>query len=251
MPEEVEGQDEEYVLERTTPALDALQDQKSRLVELQVLESEELDEDRAAPRVGLPPVAELATRDKTDTNRGLMEEPKGMVRQRALMAAPERSAGLGGGARGQPADSPAKAKKETLDLASSTPFAHAAGKPAGKPAASPALKRGQLAVGEDMATQDLAGSQSYEFKPLVRQYATWRSTQIEPDRTETIYWNPLLLVDENGPVTIRFRLSDAETTYRLLINGHGDGRLGTYRDTITAAPGADGQAGDRKLESTQ
>jgi hypothetical protein len=44
-----------------------------------------------------------------------------------------------------------------------------------------------------------------------------------------------LVADKDTPVSVRFRLSDAATSYRLLINGHGAGKLGSYRETLTTA----------------
>lgn len=66
---------------------------------------------------------------------------------------------------------------------------------------------------------------------FVREYAHRRragNEEIRSDFAPTLYWNPLLETDENGFAKIAFDLSDAVTTYRVLVDGHDmTGRLGT------------------------
>jgi hypothetical protein len=76
---------------------------------------------------------------------------------------------------------------------------------------------------------------------LVRQYAYWglyRSARhagtLPP---ETVYWNPLLIADGDGKASVQFSLGDTETTYRVLVNGHADGRIGSQRGEIVSAAG--------------
>ena len=72
----------------------------------------------------------------------------------------------------------------------------------------------------------------------VRQYAHVHqpTTQdaVRQDFTETIYWHPLLIADENGRAEIEFALSDSVTTFDVLLDGHQSGRIGTGQGEITA-----------------
>ena len=78
--------------------------------------------------------------------------------------------------------------------------------------------------------KSLADSKSSDF--LVRRYAHQQFGNRESgkdkkaaDYSETLYWNPLLITDANGRAEIVFDLSDAVTTYRILVDGHQDGRI--------------------------
>jgi len=53
---------------------------------------------------------------------------------------------------------------------------------------------------------------------------------------ETVCWEPLLLTDAQGRATLQFRLSDAATTYRVLVDGHAQGRIGTHLGRIVVQP---------------
>jgi hypothetical protein len=108
-----------------------------------------------------------------------------------------------------------------------------------RPQAAQAARKGKQAdaqAGSSM-TRQRQGAAASQFQPLVRRYADWKLTQARPDQTETVYWNPLLVADEGRAVPLRFRLSDAKTSYRLLINGHGGGRLGSYQTQLTTTSG--------------
>ena len=74
---------------------------------------------------------------------------------------------------------------------------------------------------------------------MLREYAAPRPDEIADARTmseDTLYWEPLLFTDAQGRVTIRIRLPDAAATYRVLIDGHAQGRIGSHRDRITVDP---------------
>lgn len=65
---------------------------------------------------------------------------------------------------------------------------------------------------------------------FVRRYAHQVSPKRDADKkgsdyTETVYWNPLLITDANGQAVAVFDLSDAATTYRILVDGHENGRI--------------------------
>ncbi len=49
------------------------------------------------------------------------------------------------------------------------------------------------------------------------------------DLVKTLFWNPLLVAGPDGKASIHFELSDVQTTFRLMINAHGDGRLAPAR----------------------
>ena len=72
----------------------------------------------------------------------------------------------------------------------------------------------------------------------VRQYAHIHKPAAEGtlrrDFTETIYWHPLLITDESGKAEIEFALSDSVTTFDVLLDGHGSGRIGTGQGEVTA-----------------
>lgn len=53
--------------------------------------------------------------------------------------------------------------------------------------------------------------------------------------TQTVYWNPLLLTDENGQASATFQLSDAVTTFDIRVDGHSqEGRLGSGSGEIVS-----------------
>ena len=56
------------------------------------------------------------------------------------------------------------------------------------------------------------------------------------DRAETLYWNPLAIPAADGSVQIRFDLPDRVAAYRLLIDAHGDGRLGGAEAELVVGP---------------
>jgi len=81
--------------------------------------------------------------------------------------------------------------------------------------------------------------QSYEkLKLPVRQYAHQYKPGDDPtvrsDFAETIYWNPLLITDENGQAKIEFELPASVTSFRLQAAAHGDGRLGQAASQIVS-----------------
>jgi uncharacterized protein YfaS (alpha-2-macroglobulin family) len=77
-----------------------------------------------------------------------------------------------------------------------------------------------------------------ELRFPVREYAhrhVRRDDTTREDFTETLYWHPLLLTDADGRATLRFDLSDAVTTFRVLADAHGaDGRIGSGGGEVIA-----------------
>jgi uncharacterized protein YfaS (alpha-2-macroglobulin family) len=51
-----------------------------------------------------------------------------------------------------------------------------------------------------------------------------------------VCWEPLLLTDAQGRATLQFRLPDTATTYRVLVDGHAQGRIGSYLGRIVVKP---------------
>jgi hypothetical protein len=67
---------------------------------------------------------------------------------------------------------------------------------------------------------------------VVRQYAHTRPSA-RPDFTETLLWNPVLVLPGDGRAALAFDLSDAEDAYQILVAGHTlDGRIGGTTGTI-------------------
>jgi hypothetical protein len=74
---------------------------------------------------------------------------------------------------------------------------------------------------------------------VVREYAHRRSPssvgpeETRTDFTETLLWQPVIVLPDDGRATLRFDLSDAVAGYRVLVAGHTlDGRLGAVTGTL-------------------
>jgi hypothetical protein len=58
-----------------------------------------------------------------------------------------------------------------------------------------------------------------------------------PDSTApapTVYWNPDLVTDKNGQAHVSFELPQRNVRYRLMIDAHGNGRIGSHSQIIVA-----------------
>jgi hypothetical protein len=51
---------------------------------------------------------------------------------------------------------------------------------------------------------------------------------------KTPYWNPLLIAGPDGKATIRFKLPDVSSTFRLTVDAHDEGRVGTVETAIVS-----------------
>ncbi|WP_439627825.1 alpha-2-macroglobulin family protein [Gemmata sp.] len=73
---------------------------------------------------------------------------------------------------------------------------------------------------------------------VVREYAHQRDPalgDVRADFTETVYWNPVLVLPESGKASVEFQLSDDIARYRVLVAGHTvNGRVGAVTKTIEA-----------------
>ncbi|HUT10712.1 MAG TPA: alpha-2-macroglobulin family protein [Thermoguttaceae bacterium] len=70
---------------------------------------------------------------------------------------------------------------------------------------------------------------------VVRQYRHQRSKakpDVRQDFTETLFWHPMLIADAEGRANVSFDLSDSITTFRLLVDAHHDGRVGSGKDAV-------------------
>ncbi|MBA4187852.1 MAG: alpha-2-macroglobulin [Planctomycetaceae bacterium] len=80
--------------------------------------------------------------------------------------------------------------------------------------------------------------QGFAMPFVVREYAHQRDPslgEVRSDFTETVYWNPVLVLPNSGKTTVEFQLSDDVARYQVLVAGHTiDGRIGAITKTIEA-----------------
>ncbi|MBN2474670.1 MAG: hypothetical protein JXB62_08680 [Pirellulales bacterium] len=91
----------------------------------------------------------------------------------------------------------------------------------------------------DLEGEELAKDMELPMLPIappsrfvVREYAhTLRRDTSRPDVrcdfAETLFWNPLLIAGADGTAGISFQLCDSITTFRLRVDAHGEGRIGS------------------------
>lgn len=95
---------------------------------------------------------------------------------------------------------------------------------------------------EESISPPLADSSEPSGRRLYRQYASRGFTATGagalPRPLETVLWNPLLDTDADGRATLEFKLPGAATTYRVLVDGHAAGRIGSYLGQIVVQPDA-------------
>jgi hypothetical protein len=68
------------------------------------------------------------------------------------------------------------------------------------------------------------------YRFTVRQYAHQHlpgPPGVRSDFTETVFWHPMLLADADGRAEVAFDLSDSTGIFRLRVDAHGDGRIGS------------------------
>ena len=94
----------------------------------------------------------------------------------------------------------------------------------------------QWARSRDVNAQSLADKLMEELRFPIRQYAhIHRASEqdVRSDFTETLYWNPMMVTDSTGTVSIRFDLSDSLTLFRVRVDGHAvGGRLGSGEGSL-------------------
>jgi hypothetical protein len=76
---------------------------------------------------------------------------------------------------------------------------------------------------------------SFAAPRIVREYPPWQFEEAmgtaETD-APVRYWNPMALADQQGQYRLSLSLPERETTYRLKVDGHGDGRIGSRQTEI-------------------
>ena len=107
-----------------------------------------------------------------------------------------------------------------------------------------ALERHKLTEGGKVTPEERTAARRVERKvvrhaPFVaREYAHTRTVKpagddTRTDFTETVLWQPLLVLPGDGKATVHFQLSDSVQAYRVLVAGHTlDGRLGATAGLI-------------------
>ncbi|HET6572997.1 MAG TPA: alpha-2-macroglobulin family protein [Fimbriiglobus sp.] len=100
-------------------------------------------------------------------------------------------------------------------------------------------KRGvrKLSDAEQAGLGLIAASPKLPPPMVVREYAHQRPTPTpgatRTDFTETLLWQPVIVLPQDGKATLAFDLSDAVAGYRVLVAGHTlDGRIGAVTGTI-------------------
>ena len=76
-----------------------------------------------------------------------------------------------------------------------------------------------------------------DYRFAVRQYAHVHMPTddgVRSDFTETLFWHPLLVADADGRATVSFQLSDSITSFRVLADAHGSGRIGSGDGAIVS-----------------
>jgi hypothetical protein len=91
--------------------------------------------------------------------------------------------------------------------------------------------------GSPVDAQRLAQLPLEQYQPfIVREYAHQHGRPGDgagSHPTETIYWNPVVVLPVDGKKTVSFALGDSATGYQVLVSGHTlEGRLGAANSTI-------------------
>jgi len=124
------------------------------------------------------------------------------------------------------AKAPARARASTAVPADSALGALSAPLPKQLKDAAVNGRKGQPAVGSDaikaLDKDDRLVLRQYRY--LLGKPSTWG---FHVDHAENLYWQPLLLTDAAGQTSIQFTLPDVVTTFRVLVDGHADGRIGS------------------------
>jgi len=107
-------------------------------------------------------------------------------------------------------------------------------RPGNMPMGGPKFDPAKDAIGLGDLPPDISTAMPF----VVREYAHERNPslgEIRSDFTETVYWNPVLVLPESGKASVEFQLSDDIARYQVLVAGHTtDGRIGAITKTIEA-----------------
>jgi len=120
------------------------------------------------------------------------------------------------------------------------PAQPSAGELADQPALRPAIpQEPPTAPGASLTPADsLAESRPHLYREYARRSRTDLAADGRTPRFETLFWEPLLETDARGQAAVKFKLPDTATTYRVLIDGHAAGRIGSYFGRIVVQPAA-------------
>ncbi|QVL30394.1 alpha-2-macroglobulin [Telmatocola sphagniphila] len=97
-----------------------------------------------------------------------------------------------------------------------------------------------LAAWEEVNGQIVAMQKVMPGALVVREYAHTKTPdatnpELRNDFTETVYWNPVIVLPDTGKITIHFDLADDVTRYQVMVAGHTlDGRVAANVSTIEA-----------------
>ncbi len=83
----------------------------------------------------------------------------------------------------------------------------------------------------DAAAATMGPADRPPVRPYAHQHVAGKPGSRD-DVAQTLFWNPLLIAGPDGKASIRFELSDVPTTYHVLIDADGDGRLGAGQAEI-------------------
>lgn len=89
-----------------------------------------------------------------------------------------------------------------------------------------------------LTADSLAASRTQLCREYARRGRSGPATDGRTPRVETLFWEPLLETDARGQAGLKFKLPDTATTYRVLIDGHAAGRIGSYSGRIVVQPAA-------------
>jgi len=110
---------------------------------------------------------------------------------------------------------------------------------ADQPASRPAIPHEPpMASGASLTADSLAASRTQLYREYARRGRSGPATDGRTPRVETLFWEPLLETDARGQAGLKFKLPDTATTYRVLIDGHAAGRIGSYLGRIVVQPAA-------------
>lgn len=88
------------------------------------------------------------------------------------------------------------------------------------------------------ASADAAPPAQQMFRQYARQSRSAMRAATDAAPQETVCWEPLLLSDAQGQATIQFRVPEAAATYRVLVDGHAQGRIGSHLGRLVVQPQA-------------
>ena len=72
---------------------------------------------------------------------------------------------------------------------------------------------------------------------VIREYAAPRPGAKDAHDSDTVLWQPVIVLPSDGKTTLRFNLGNAPSGYQVIVAGHTpDGRIGSVRTVLPVAP---------------